>query len=207
MHVDAFLREVDVKKAAFKKIEKVEEEFLPQYSEKKERYRFLVLFGQSRWGKTQYAMSLYGRKRTVYCDCSNGAVPDLRGHDHLQHKAVIFDEMTCEQILAYKRLIQAPAEPVMLGSSATNQSAYYCWVAQTAFIVTSNTFRQEMEKLQKSDPASYGWIVCNCVPVHIKTFTYERPPQGYPADRIRTLVFSDTEPEGDETSAVRGPNA
>jgi len=68
------------------------------------RYECLALIGPSRAGKTNYALSLFGRRKTllVSCQCLGGHLPDIRGFDVSRHAAIVWDECDPRQILSNK---------------------------------------------------------------------------------------------------------
>jgi hypothetical protein len=135
-----------------------------QYLNVQSRYKFLVLHGDSMWGKSVFAVSLFGEEFTMLVDCSGGKVPDLREHDALVVKAIVLDEMSLWQVMEFKRLLQAPPIPVTLGTSSTQMYSYSVWVARVAFIVTSNRFTEDLAAL---DPVDAAWVTSNCVPYHV----------------------------------------
>jgi hypothetical protein len=135
-----------------------------QYLNVQSRYKFLVLHGDSMWGKSVFAVSLFGEEFTMLVDCSGGKVPDLREHDALVVKAIVLDEMSLWQVMEFKRLLQAPPIPVTLGTSSTQMYSYSVWVARVAFIVTSNRFTEDLAALDAVDAA---WVTSNCVPYHV----------------------------------------
>jgi len=104
------------------KVYSIVEEWKSQYTQVLHRYRFLVLCGPSRLGKTQFAKSLVepAAAETHECNCAAGAEPDLRDFRYHKHKLVLFDEIEPAAILSQRKLFQASASEVQLGCSATN---------------------------------------------------------------------------------------
>eukprot|EP00929_Paragymnodinium_shiwhaense_P115507 TRINITY_DN8443_c0_g1_i2.p1 TRINITY_DN8443_c0_g1~~TRINITY_DN8443_c0_g1_i2.p1 ORF type:complete len:572 (+),score=60.98 TRINITY_DN8443_c0_g1_i2:98-1813(+) len=169
--IAAFHEQVALMRKPAVYVPKVEERWKPQFEAVKDRYKFLVLWGPSKYGKTQYAFGLFGKRRTLYADCSQSQHPDLRDWDPMIQRCIILDEIKLPAAMALKRLIQAPADPVQMGTTATQQWSYRVWVARTGFVLTSNTFRSEFEKLPKEDQ---DWIRRNAIVVHVTDYLYER---------------------------------
>lgn len=167
--VKAFALQVAADDKPFKVFARVTK-WRAQYLQAKRRYKFLILDGDSMWGKTCYAMALWGEASTVYCYCSGGAVPDLRKFDSDVHKAIVLDEMSLKQAIEFKRLLQAPHLPVALGTSATQMYTYDVWVARTGIILTTNKFDEDLAKLSLADRK---WIEKNSKLVKVKDYMYE----------------------------------
>ncbi len=60
------------------------------------RFKFLVLEGASRLGKTQLAVSLFGHELTYVCNCNEMQEPNLRGYGRAKHRCIVYDETTWE---------------------------------------------------------------------------------------------------------------
>jgi hypothetical protein len=142
----------------------VVENWKKQYLKVSSRYKFLVLHGDSMYGKSCFAVAQFGEERTLLVDCSGEKVPDLREFDPLTVSAIVLDEMSLMQVMEFKRLLQAPPIPVTLGTSSTQMYSYQVWVARVAFIVTTNRFQEDLSAL---DPVDAAWVRANCVPHHV----------------------------------------
>lgn len=129
----------------------VDEKFLPHMKETLWRYKFLVIEGPSRIGKTHYAKALYGPHRTLEINCASGKEPNLRGFDRTKHDAILFDEAPASMILQQRRLFQAPPERVELGTSTTNCHSYKVYVHRIAMIICSNHFQAQLMELNKDE--------------------------------------------------------
>jgi hypothetical protein len=89
------------------------------------RYPFLVLTGPSCMGKTQYALSLVAACRALGLNMACAVEPDLRTYNPaVRGLILLFDEMSVQAVLRQKKMMQAPACMVGLGSSPTNNFAY-----------------------------------------------------------------------------------
>ena len=177
----------------------VVENWKKQYQHAMSRYRFLILQGESRFGKTKYATKLFGSHRTLVIDCSNGKVPDLREFDPVKHRCVILDEMPLKSVMVHKRVIQAPAEEVTLGSSETQMHAYRKFFGRAAFVVTTNKFYDDWKHLDNSDK---DWIVKNSFIVIVKRYLYERDASEEKAEQVD---YGWTHVQGLDLTAFTGP--
>ena len=106
------------------------------------RYECLALIGPSKAGKTNFALSLFGRRKTllVNCQCLGGHLPDIRRLDVAYHAAVVWDECDPRQILNNKVVFQSGPFGVTLAQSACNAHAYVKFLHRVAHIVCANSF-------------------------------------------------------------------
>ncbi len=142
------------------RIEQVDSLFLPQFGQPMFRRKFLVLTGPTRLGKTIYGRGLLGHDVTLELNCSGVLHPDLREYDPLRHKAILFDEASCEMVLAHRKLFQGPVEEVTLAHSSTNMYSYAVFVYGVAMLITSNSWRRE---LQDCTPEDQEWLRGNSI--------------------------------------------
>lgn len=126
------------------------------------RYQPLLLCGPTRTGKTQRAVALFGRARTLVVNCQGcgNYLPSLKAFRRTEHVAVVFDEISPGQVLANKVLFQSGPEAVTLGQSACNQHAYQFFGHGVAMIFCSNHFDPDSEDLTVEDR---GWLLENIV--------------------------------------------
>ena len=112
-----------------------------QYSSNAERYKFLVLRGASRTGKSTLArglgeaLGLGGRPfvQTVQSATS----PDLRSYDPQLHDYVVFDNVNDMRfVLDYRALFQANTDIHTLGESRTGIYSYDVWLFRVPLVVT-----------------------------------------------------------------------
>ena len=130
------------------------------------RYKFIVLEGPSRFGKSLFASSVAGFGSTLDCNCAGTLHPDLRGMDNRVHRAVHFEEASAKLVLSYKRHFQSPPVRLSTGSSATNCHTYYVWLHQVMLIITSNTWTQELVHLLEADR---DWLFMNSVHIRVES--------------------------------------
>ena len=89
----AALQAIARKSLPFKPLQPLIETFLMQFEELDDRYKFLVLYGPSRTGKSRLARSLFGTDRTLVVDILNAEHPNLKGYRRGRHRAILLDEM------------------------------------------------------------------------------------------------------------------
>ena len=143
-----------------KKYPKVEA-FLNQFKKPRHRYRFLVLAGPSRVGKTAFARSLCGPgMETLEVNCGSGAEPDLKAYRFRRHEVVLFDEIEAERVAAQRKLFQAQATPVQLACSATNCYSYEVFVWRKKLVLASNNWHSSLSMLPAADRA---WVEANSI--------------------------------------------
>ena len=111
------------------------EEWKEQYGTEMYRYKFLVLVGPSRMGKTQLARHLLEPAvdgEILEVNCASGEEPGLRRFQWSRHKLVLFDEVHAKQVSAQMLLFQACASDIMLACSATKLPQLYHLRPQSA---------------------------------------------------------------------------
>jgi len=138
--------------------------WLEQFLTVQRRYKFLVLDGPTRMGKTEFAKSLVGPGQCLELNMSAAPEPNLRDYDHEQHELILFDECSIDAILRQKRLFQAPACVLSLGASATNCFAYDVWVHRKKLVVATNVWRHSLQGCTKADQE---WLQGNSVYVFV----------------------------------------
>ena len=122
----------------------------------------LLLRGESQAGKTRQGASILGIQRTLIVNCQGlqTALPSLREYCRNTHDAIVFDEITEEQVLANKMVFQCGPQPVELSQSVCNQHSYRRWFYNCAMILCSNTFRMSHRDGLK-DPTHVDWLCAN----------------------------------------------
>ena len=112
-------------------IEVFMEQFHPKNYGVKHRYKALGLFGSSETGKSNKALSLFGRKATLKVSCQGlgaGVIPSISRFDRRVHEAILWDEIRPDQVLGAKEVFQSAPWVVSLGQSNCNQFAYDVWL-------------------------------------------------------------------------------
>jgi hypothetical protein len=97
-------------------------------------------------------------------NCAHTVHPDLRGYVAEQHHVLLFDEGTANMVINNKKLFQAPAVDIQLGSSATNVHSFTVWVYGKKLVVCSNTWSRELDQMVHED---VRWLEANSVHVRV----------------------------------------
>ena len=146
----------------FRYVEIYEEEFLPQFRDYHARYKFFVMEGASRTGKSSWPFWLRNDPSQVfYVNCARCMEPDLRKFNWLKHKIILLDEASPEMVINQKLLMQCPPCLVKLGQSSTNCHSYDVFVSGTQMIICSNTWAKDVENMSKLGDRQ--WIMENQV--------------------------------------------
>ena len=128
------------------------------------RFKLLLLRGASRAGQTLKAQSMFGASRTLVLNCQGLGkfMPSWATLDRAQHDAVVLDEVSEQQVLNNKQLLQSGPRPVSLGQSATNIFAYTIDVYALPIILCSNDFKLSvadgLSTLEEED-----WLQANII--------------------------------------------
>jgi hypothetical protein len=126
------------------------------------RKKFLVLEGGSGLGKTEYVRALYGPEKTLELNCSScGEHPDLRGHDPLRHRCVLFDEAEPRMVLRNRKAFQAPPCEVDMGHSPTGRDVYRVFLNDSVLVVCSNVWSPLFARLENESDRE--WLSANSV--------------------------------------------
>jgi hypothetical protein len=142
------------------------EEWHEQYGTEAFRYKFLVLDGPSKLGKTQFAKSFVeSDEHLLELNCAAGQEPDLRGFRYGQHAVVLFDEIRAGIVARQRKLFQACAAEVQLGCSATNCHSYTVFLFRVKLVLCSNGWAASMQELPEEDQA---WLRENMVYVPVQ---------------------------------------
>ena len=142
------------------------ENWKAQYAQVQWRYKFLVLVGPSRTGKTQFARSLGEPAASLIYEvnCSSGQEPDMRAFVWSKHKLVLFDESHPKMVTQQRLLFQAGTQDITLGTSATNCHSYTVYCHQVRMVLCTNCWEPEVRDLV---PGDREWLAANSIVVHI----------------------------------------
>ena len=125
------------------------------------RFPFLVLNGDSRMGKTRFAVNLFGSSRTLVVPCQGVRCPDLRAFKRDKHKAIVMDEADHSLVMGNKALFQSSLEQVTLGQSTCNGYAYQVWLYAVPIVVSCNEWMLGALEHEKA------WLEKNSVVVNV----------------------------------------
>ena len=103
------------------------------------RFPFLVLNGESRLGKTRYAVQLWGKAQTLVVSCQGVLKPNLKDFTRTT-RCIVYDEASHDMVVANKQVFQAGLDEVMLGQSACNEHAYSVWLYAVPMVVSTNNW-------------------------------------------------------------------
>ena len=129
-----------------------------QYQADALRYKFLVLRGGSRTGKSTFAKALgniCGFGRCFVQTVQNAVAPDLKQFANDEHGYILFDNVNdMEFVLSQRALFQANNDMHTLGDSKTGIYAYQVWLYKVPIVVTVDLSAY----WEPSEP----WIKANC---------------------------------------------
>ena len=179
-------------------------QFVNVYTNPLHRYNSLLLRGESRAGKTAFAVSLFGFERTLVVNCQ-GCSPDLpsiEAFDQSRHVAIVWDEIDEQQVLHNKQVFQAPAHVVTLGQSKCNQFAYSKLLHGVAMVLCSNTFAYPRAPCNttKLTPMDENWITSNIYEVQLppgEVWYEETAEEARECKRMRPCLFDVQNTDGD----------
>jgi len=170
-------------------------QFVDVYTNPMYRYTCLLLRGESRAGKTAFAVSIFGFERTLVVNCQ-GCSPDLpsiEAFDFSRHVAIVWDEIDEQQVLHNKQVFQAPAHVVTLGQSKCNQFACAKLLHGVAMVLCSNTFAYPHTGCNTSlTPMDENWITSNIYEVQLpagEVWYEETPEEARERKRMRPCLF------------------
>ena len=137
------------------------EAFVKQFDEALPRYKFLVLAGPSKVGKTAFARSLCEAGMEVLeVNCASGEEPNLRAYRLSQHGLILFDEILAKQVAEQRKLFQAQCAPLQLGCSATKCYSYEVFLWRKKLVLASNNWHSSLAELTSGDQE---WIGANSI--------------------------------------------
>ena len=84
--------------------------FNQQFEQIRSRYKFLVLEGKSKTGKTYFTKWMLGNPSRVFeTNCASCPEPELRDFKALYHQVILFDEAAPEMVIRQKKTFSRPA--------------------------------------------------------------------------------------------------
>lgn len=133
------------------------------------RYRCLLLRGESRAGKTQRALSLFGSECTLSVNCQgvSPGLPCIKTFTKSRYAAILWDEIDEQQVLQNKLCFQSGLQVVTLGQSACNAFAYDVLLHAVPMLLCSNTFSMTTSRGKDLPPEDAQWLAMNIIEVRL----------------------------------------
>ncbi len=151
--------------------------WLAQYRSIEPRYRFLVIDGPSKLGKTEFARSLVGRSRTFEISLLKGFNLDFTGYSFMKHDLVIVDEAVPEVVSQNRKLFQAGEAEISMQTSATNCHSFKVCLWGKKIVLCSNVWRESLQQMCFSDAT---WIQQNQFLLQLDAPMYVPDPSSLP---------------------------
>ena len=159
------------KLSKFKKIEVVEawqRQYDPENRGVLTRFLFLVLEGETRFGKTRFACSRFGPHRTFVVNCQGVKQPSMAGWDPRNFDCIVLDEPGMELVDTCKVFLQASLEGTDMYQSPTQRFTRWVWVYMVPIIVCTNDWVKDSD----NSPTA-RWIRQNQVHVKVTDYLFE----------------------------------
>ena len=169
----------------------------------RDRYPFLVLDGDSMYGKTRFAHSLVQEHEVHYCDCSNDQWPDLRGFSFFSHSLLILDEMGPAMAVKLKKVLQAGCDFAVLGTSPTMQHSYQRLLWNKKNVITSNHWRENQKKQLTASESD--WLDKNSYYFEVLQALYEPIPHAEGGETPRGNATPSRHSASQEPGSVMTP--
>lgn len=118
------------------------------------RLRCLLLVGDSRQGKTNKGMSIFGVQHTLKVSCQGlppGVIPSLARLNREVHRAILWDEVRPDQILGNREIFQSNQWEQWMSQSICNQHAYSVWLYFIPMILSANEFDMDHSSVSAAD--------------------------------------------------------
>ena len=126
------------------------------------RFPFLVLDGESKFGKTIFAKHLYGPECTLVVSCQRtSGEPNLKRFRRDIHKCIVFDEANHKLVFDNKQVFQAGLVQVQLAQSTCQEHAYQVFLYGVPMIVSTNEWCLGAADHEKA------WLDANSVVVSV----------------------------------------
>ena len=141
-------------------------EFERQFAGILSRYKFLVIEGKSKTGKTYFTKWMLGAPDRVFeTNCASCPEPELRDFNALYHQIILFDEAAPQMVIKQKKLFQAPPCFVELGCSTTNCHAYRVLLTGIRLVICSNGWSEEVAAMRSQ--ADRDWLHDNSIVLNV----------------------------------------
>jgi hypothetical protein len=127
------------------------------------RFKFLVLTGDSRFGKSLFAQHLFPPALVV--PCQGAPQPNMREWDRSKYKSVVFDEVSWETIVGSKALFQSNSTKVVLGQSPVQGFTYSVLLHRVPLVCTMNDWLLSARRTR--DKEKISWLMANSIVVNV----------------------------------------
>jgi hypothetical protein len=172
--------EIERKQKPFKKIWAVEQwkqqypvTHKPKVVPLEPRYKFLVLTGPSRMGKSEFGRQLF--RNTLCIECANVEEPRLVEWDAAKFDAICFEEASWRMICKNKALYQAGSNIIWLAQSKCQEHAYPIFLHGVPLIILCNDW---LEDACEVDAELVSWCRANSVVVRVNQPLWVEPDDG-----------------------------
>ena len=146
------------------------------------RYKFLVLNGPSRLGKSEFGRQIF--RRTLTVECANVEEPRLLECSPDKFDAIAFEEASWRMAVRNKALFQAGTNVVFLGQSRCQEHSYPLLLHAVPLVIMTNDW---LQGATESDVELVSWCRANSVVVNVSEPLWVEPDDG--SLRLRPAVF------------------
>ena len=165
MHLRAVRAQLETEMLPRRRLDIVDNVWLKEQATVRRRQRFLVLTGKTKCGKSLFALSLRGAKKTLAINCGTSLQePDLRHYVRGVHECIVFEEAHAVMVIRCKQLFQAAPEHLSLATSQTQCHAYRVCVHGVLLVITSNVWLEEVAAMS---PGDQEWLHENSYVVQV----------------------------------------
>lgn len=155
----------------YDEVESFKKQFEPEERCRLTRFKFLVLDGPSRMGKTRFAESLFGPSNTLVISCQGVKSPMLKEFDPVRHQCIVFDEADAGMVHDNKIVFQAGYDEITLGQSSCQQHAYKVWLHGIALVVSTNAWQDDVKLLESQK----AWLNSNSFVLKVEEEMWIKP--------------------------------
>ena len=130
-------------------------QFVPSSWGSKTRFKFLVIVGPSRKGKTRWACHLFGMEKTLVVDCQGVQEPNLNSWRADFHTCLVLDEAEPKLVLNCKTLLQSGVEGTILYQSRCQGFARYFNMYMVPIVICTNAWIGELRHPVEGHPSNW----------------------------------------------------
>ena len=157
------------------------EEWEEQFTEVRERYKFLVLTGPGGTGKTMWALAYFARhartpsefialrNKMLFLTCTGMDLPDVGKYKYGQMYGIVYDEGTPEMVWSNREVFQGLPEVSTIGDSHTHRFAQDVCLSGCRQIITCNDW---WDRIYDMTQTQRDWFWDNAVVVDVESKLY-----------------------------------